>query len=969
MWTASRTRTSAAAPKAEWEILLFKNEESQLPYRTLTAPPSTTGRPSTRLARPTVQDYLKLPASEADKVGCGQKQFDTFGVPSRLSRWQTGVMEKQPHGARMPIPHPDFRRTWLWQHVFVNQRLDATIDEQEFFRDQFLLMRENVGHLVARIALDMPGMTVHDLTHLDALWETASLVAEGSITVSPPEGFVLGASILLHDSAMTVAAYPGGIAQIQQTIAWKDAIARWSQSQREAGRGEVDAEDPAADVVRLILPDVLRRLHAQQAAVLAEQAWGNYSGEQQYLIADNDLRFFYGKTIGEIAHSHWWSVHRVEQELSQDLGALPQRTRNLVDRVKVACLLRVADALHLDQLRAPRFLRTLIQPQGLSALHWSFQEKLARPHIESDAVVFTTGQPFNRNDAEAWWLAYDTLSLVDRELRNVDLLLQARGREALKARRVKGVGSPEALAKTVQTRDWRPVDARIKVSDVPRIVESLGGATLYGDDPLVPLRELIQNAADAVQARRRLQRRPIDWGEIRVSIKSRDDGDWLVVEDNGVGMSELVLTGPLLDFGTSFWRSPLVMDEFPGLVASGMQAIGRFGIGFFSVFMLGDIVRVISRRCDKGEESARVLEIRGGPGGRPILWPSNSGEAPLDGGTRVEVCLRDNPHTENGFLWSGKYAKRPLSLARVVAALAPSLDVSLASEDDANVRLVVRAGDWLNIADAELLRRLSFTQDNEKPAGSMVTLMRHLNSADGNVFGRATISPDSYYRAGSGCVTVSGLRANPLSNVQGVLAGEAITAARDVALPMVPKDILAAWATEQAELLLEARLDEERKARAAETVLECGGDIGKLPIVRWGGKWLSADDFMKKVASVEELVLNFAGEFSYDEDQDPMHPREFKDDFEESKTVIMVPRHDGSIVNARGIKWPGSLYPDRSGTNRLSDLVRQIVHDTWLSDFDESEETRIVGKAAGYDVERNVAIFTRAEPDDMDKDN
>jgi hypothetical protein len=102
----------------------------------------------------------------------------------------------------------DFRQTWLWQNVFVNPRLDATLDEQEFFRDQLLLMREKVGHLVAQIASDMPGMTVHDLTHLDALWETASLVAEGAIDVSPPEGFVLGASILLHDSAMTVAAYP-----------------------------------------------------------------------------------------------------------------------------------------------------------------------------------------------------------------------------------------------------------------------------------------------------------------------------------------------------------------------------------------------------------------------------------------------------------------------------------------------------------------------------------------------------------------------------------------------------------------------------------------------------------------------------------------------------------------------------------------------------------------------------------------
>ena len=177
---------------------------------------------------------------------------------------------------------------------------------------------------------------------------------------------------------------------------------------------------------------------------------------------------------------------------------------------------------------------------------------------------------------EAWWLAYDTLNAVDRELHDVDLLLQGRGREILKARRVKGAGSPEILARLVQTRDWRPVDARLQVSDVPRIVEHLGGSKLYGDNPTVALRELIQNGADAVQARRKYEGRSADWGTITVNLMSEENTSWLVVEDNGIGMSEQVLTGPLLDFGTSFWRSPLAMEEFPGLMAAGMHAIGTF---------------------------------------------------------------------------------------------------------------------------------------------------------------------------------------------------------------------------------------------------------------------------------------------------------------------------------------------------------------------------------------------------------
>src|SRR3546814_8992671 len=118
----------------------------------------------------------------------------------------------------------------------------------------------------------------------------------------------------------------------------------------------------------------------------------------------------------------------------------------------------------------------------------------------------------------------------------------------------------------------------------------------------------------------------------------------LLVEDNGIGMSELVLTGPLLDFGTSFWRSPLAMDEFPGLMAAGMTAIGRFGIGFFSVFMLGSEVRVYSRRCDRGVEDGRLLEFRDGAASRPILSPADPKDLPRDGGTRIEV-KRSEEHT------------------------------------------------------------------------------------------------------------------------------------------------------------------------------------------------------------------------------------------------------------------------------------------------------------------------------------
>ena len=869
----------------------------------------------------------------------------------------------------MTISGLDFRQTWLWRQAFQTPRSDSTTEDQDLFRTQYLLIRERAAQLVSRIAGDLPGITVHDISHLDALWDAASSVSEGAVNVNPAEAFVLGASILLHDAAMSLAAYPGGLSEVRTTLAWKDAIARLALASEESGGGKIDVENPPDSVVQRIVPDVLRRLHAERAEELAEQAWPMADGSQIYLVENSELRRFYGPTIGQIAHSHWWSVQKLEQEFSEDLGALANRTLNKVDRVKLACLLRVADALHLDSRRAPRFLRAITNPSGISALHWSFQERLARPHIELDAVVFTTGQPFGREDAEAWWLAYDALNGVDRELRDVDLLLQSRGREVLKARRVKGAGSPEILARSVQTRGWRPVDARLQVSDVPRIVENLGGSKLYGNDPTVALRELIQNAADAIQARRKYQKRPADWGLIKVGLLSEGDQVWLVVEDNGIGMSEQVLTGPLLDFGTSFWRSSLALEEFPGLMAAGMHAIGRFGIGFFSVFMLGPVVRVYSRRCDKGQDTGRLLEFRGGTSARPILSPVPAEPVPIDGGTRVEVLLKDNPERSGGLLHISSYGNQTMSLAALVGAVAPNLDVAIATMVKEGTEVVIRPGDWLKISDFDLVRRLNPNLNQSESDAPKVNraLMQPIEGPNNEVFGRAFISPSrySFFSAGSGWVTISGLRASRLNNVEGLFLGEAVTAARDAAQPLTTMEALTRWASKQADLIVASVRDEERQARSAEVVLECGGEIGNLKFVKWGADWLTTNEFEDLLRSSTEIAISFDGEFDYDEDQDDVHPREFRKDFEASENIAVVLKHDGGILKAGSHAWPKSVTrPIQGGASNVAAYTRDLIRQAWGDDVQEGEEDRVVGKVGYTDITRSVKVFRAAEEDD-----
>ncbi len=401
-------------------------------------------------------------------------------------------------------------------------------------------------------------------------------------------------------------------------------------------------------------------------------------------------------------------MDKVEEELAGTLGALAGVTNCTVDLLKIACILRVADAMHLDQRRAPAFEFALTQPSGISADHWKFQERMAKPFVQGDALVYTAQPPFEVEIAEAWWTAFDALKMVDQELRSVDRVLRDLNKTPILVRRVNGIHSPNDLAITVETAGWTPVDTMIRVTDIPKIVATLGGSKLYGSGLDAPIRELIQNGLDAITARRKLQSRPSKWGELQVILEKREDGHWLCVEDNGVGMSTGVLTGPLIDFGNSFWKSSLAIEEFPGLTSAGMKARGKYGVGFFSVFMLGDHVRVLTRRYDRDMVSAKVLEFRNGLASRPILRDVAPAKALLDGGSRVEVKLRINPSEPGGLLHRSVYYTATIQeLKDMIAAIAPASDVAIKVFQDEQVVGTTAAGDWLEVESAMLLARIS----------------------------------------------------------------------------------------------------------------------------------------------------------------------------------------------------------------------------------------------------------------------
>lgn len=500
------------------------------------------------------------------------------------------------------------------------------------------IFRERVGNLIGFIPRDMPGYTVHDLTHLDALWEMADLFTGSNYSLNPAETFVLGGAILLHDAGMTVAAYPNGKEDIEKTLEYSNAYTTIKNQLSSNPKSAISD----SDIRSAALIEALRNLHAQKAEELATTKWRSpQDASEIFLLDDSDLRTHYATTIGRIAHSHHWSHSKLQTEFASPIGAAPDFPASwTVDPLKISLILRCADATHIDSRRAPRLLFALTKPTGISAKHWSFQSLIAKPLIEHGKLIYTSTSDFDLDNAEAWQIAFDTLRMVDNELRSAEEINIQKGYPSFIASGVLGSNSPEHLAKYIKAYGWKPVTLNLRVSNVPHLARTLGGKDLYSFH-FAPLRELIQNAADSIEARATIDHDfNLNDGKIQISILEEDSDETVIeISDNGVGMSERVLTGPLLDFGLSFWKSHEAQREFPSLQNSELHPRGRYGIGFFSIFMWASDVAVISRRYFDSVTDTKVLHFSSGLDARPILKNSNQLERSTLWSTRIRLRI------------------------------------------------------------------------------------------------------------------------------------------------------------------------------------------------------------------------------------------------------------------------------------------------------------------------------------------
>jgi hypothetical protein len=461
---------------------------------------------------------------------------------------------------------------------------------------------------------------------MDALWTVADQILTPAeiAALSPGEVFLLTCGFYLHDVGMAYAATNEGLRLLKESTPYKSFMAVLPQAQQA---------DPTFQAQAVAV--AVRQLHASAGKELATNEIPGTQG--RYLFEALSIRELWGATCGDIAASHHWSLARLEASFGP-LGVAPLPGGRRADLLYVAACLRLIDYAHINRERASSLDRAFRGQFNVdSVVHWLAQEHVDGPVRDQDELIYRASNPISNVDA--WWLYYEMLSGLDSEIRAVRRMLDQRRSEQkkLSLSGVRGAASPELTARLIPTSGFLPIEVNLRTGSINRLVELLAGETLYGPNPMAAVRELVQNARDAVLLKAEVAETDSERAllnlPITVSLISTTNPPTLEVVDHGIGMTQRVMTDYLIAIASDYWATQFATD-FPTVAERGFKNAGKFGIGFLSVFMLGEEVDVESNRA--GGDRYR-LSLRGvGRRGELREVPSAGGS-----GTAIRIKLRE----------------------------------------------------------------------------------------------------------------------------------------------------------------------------------------------------------------------------------------------------------------------------------------------------------------------------------------
>ena len=267
-----------------------------------------------------------------------------------------------------------------------------------------------------------------------------------------------------------------------------------------------------------------------------------------------------------------------------------------------ALMLRTADLLHVTKDRTPSIAFKIIglsDPRGID--EWKKQEGVFS--------VFMRSREFHEEDPDSHIVVVSADFTEERPYIALSQYLVYVNRQIAQSKRWADASQ--------KTRDgqpyhfpWEVVKGDISLEghephpmkfdfERGRLLDLLVGHTLY-DDPTVAVRELLQNAIDAVRYQYYLATKACKLGETKpdmgeVHVRWDQEKLQLIIEDNGIGMDLDTIKYHLMRVGSSFYNTSVFQTDY-----ADFTPISRFGIGVLTCFMISEDVEIVTCQQDGG---------------------------------------------------------------------------------------------------------------------------------------------------------------------------------------------------------------------------------------------------------------------------------------------------------------------------------------------------------------------------------
>lgn len=346
----------------------------------------------------------------------------------------------------------------------------------------------------------------------------------------------------------------------------------------------------------------------------------------QICQSHNDSCYLLGKTVSTDKLEFDIEHHMCSQEFNMQY---------------CAAILRIADILDFDMERTPSSLfRALgIEDKQLpgfktSLKEWTKQMAVHTISISDNEIVVTA----DCNSPSIEHAVREMCASVEREIRDTLSIIRSVKNE-ITSRYYTNL--PLTVKADIRSNGYTYRDYTIRLND-SAIRNLLMGNNLYSKK-YVAARELIQNSVDACQVRSKYEKysyTPL----VKVYIsKDANNRNWFVVQDNGIGMDDKVLSDYFFRIGNSYYRS----DEFKSIKKdkkiSDFTPSSRFGIGILSVFMIGNVVKITTsnKYSVRGDVLQRTLIVDN----TESLAVVQEGPA-TENGTKIEVLLHSDKDNE-----------------------------------------------------------------------------------------------------------------------------------------------------------------------------------------------------------------------------------------------------------------------------------------------------------------------------------